>query len=275
MAEPTKQDLIATARREAAAAGIPETHIPVFLGLIEQESRWNPKARSPVGAMGLGQLMPGTARELGVKDPHDPVENLRGSAQYFSQQLNRFGGDAGMALAAYNWGPANAAKLQTKPGSVRVPKETQDYVPGVFERALAYGSQLAPTNFVASVFPKIANVARTAVDKMVGDRFAPSATKVEEAIKTGSTPNASTGATTGLPPGDAGAATGLLIDEGTERMLQGGVGLSAKAPARGQVAQRAVTMDDFLKESYGPLASVADPFPKSFDQELMRIIKDA
>lgn len=261
MATPSKQDLIAAAKVEAARAGIDQAHVPLFLGLIESESNWNPRAVSSVGARGLGQLMPNTAKGLGVSDSFDPVENLRGAATYFSQQLRRFGGDASLALTAYNWGPGNAAKLQTRPSSVRVPKETQDYVPRVFERSLNYGGQVAPTNFAATLFPKLAGVTQAAVDKTVGQRFASQPDQIERAIQTGSVPKAAS---------PAGAET--LIGE--EDITRAGLPPMAASPTD-RPAQRVATMDEFLKKSYGPLAEVADPFPRGFDQELLRIIDEA
>jgi hypothetical protein len=77
--------------------------LALFRANIAVESAFNPEARSSVGAIGLGQLMPGTADLLGV-DPHDPEDNLRGSARYLLAQLEDFGA-ADLALAAYNAGP--------------------------------------------------------------------------------------------------------------------------------------------------------------------------
>jgi len=94
----------------------------MFLRLIQQESSFRPDVVSPKGAIGLGQLMPATAKELGV-DPTDPMQNLEGSARYLSQQLKRFG-SPDLALAAYNAGPTRVAKLGRVPNIA----ETQNYV---------------------------------------------------------------------------------------------------------------------------------------------------
>jgi soluble lytic murein transglycosylase-like protein len=101
----------------------------VLEALVWQESRWRPGARSPVGAIGLAQLMPGTARDLQV-NPHDPHANLAGGARYLRQQLDRFGGDVELALAAYNAGPG---RVQRARGVPAIP-ETQAYVRAVVDR---------------------------------------------------------------------------------------------------------------------------------------------
>ncbi len=97
--------------------------------LVWQESRWNPRAISPVGAKGLAQLMPGTARDMGV-NPDDPLANLEGGARYLRLMLNMFGGDLEKALAAYNAGPARVAKAN---GIPRI-RETQNYVSAIMGR---------------------------------------------------------------------------------------------------------------------------------------------
>ena len=103
---------------------------PVLLeALVWQESRWRPGARSPVGAIGLAQLMPGTARDLGV-NPLDPNSNLLGGARYLRQQLDRFDGNIELALAAYNAGPGRVLRAR---GIPRIP-ETQAYVRSVVDR---------------------------------------------------------------------------------------------------------------------------------------------
>lgn len=95
----------------------------IFRALIRQESGGRQSARSPAGAIGLSQLMPATAKGLGV-DPYDPEQNLEGGAHYLRQQLDRFGGDYRKALAAYNAGPGAVQKY----GGVPPFAETQNYV---------------------------------------------------------------------------------------------------------------------------------------------------
>ncbi len=107
------------AKRAARKHGVPEE---LFARLIQQESGWDPKAKSHKGAMGLAQLMPATARGLGV-DPWDPKENLEGGARYLARQYEEFGSWR-LALAAYNAGP-QAVK---KHGGVPPYKETKNYV---------------------------------------------------------------------------------------------------------------------------------------------------
>ena len=107
-----------------AAAGLDaEEFVRVFVALIDQESRFNPRALSPKGARGLGQLMPETAALLGVEDPTEPMANLHGAARYLTAQLAEFG-RVDWALAAYNAGPHRVMQFDGIPPY----RETRDYV---------------------------------------------------------------------------------------------------------------------------------------------------
>lgn len=109
---------------EMARAAARQHRVPedLFLRLVQQESNWNPRARSHKGAMGLAQLMPATARDLRV-NPDDPRQNLEGGARYLAQQYRDFGSWT-LALAAYNAGPEAVRKHNGVPPY----RETRDYV---------------------------------------------------------------------------------------------------------------------------------------------------
>lgn len=104
--------------------------VNVFTSMIKHESNFNSKAVSSAGAKGLGQLMPGTAKMLGVKDPFKPRENLNGAATYLTQMMKKFG-SVELALAAYNAGPGAVQKY----GGIPPYKETRNYVAKIIRAA--------------------------------------------------------------------------------------------------------------------------------------------
>lgn len=128
------QDIKQFAAQEAVRNGLTPK---MFLAQLSQESNWNHSAVSRAGARGIGQIMPGTAKELGVKNVNDPYENIAASARYMGKLKNTFGNED-TARLAYNWGPGNvAAYLKTGRGAngQAIPKEAQEYNTRVYAKA--------------------------------------------------------------------------------------------------------------------------------------------
>src|SRR5918999_1673922 len=116
--------------------------------VIQAESAFNPRAVSPKGAMGLMQLMPGTAAEYGVLDPFDPVDNVRAGVKYLKRLLDMYSGRVELALAAYNAGPGAVKKYG---GTVPPYRETRNYVAKIRETTATSGPE-APSGPRTQVF---------------------------------------------------------------------------------------------------------------------------
>lgn len=203
--------------------------IKLFTTLVHRESSFKPRAVSPAGARGLGQLMPATARSLGVKDSFSPNENLVGAATYLTEMLDRFGSPE-LALAAYNAGPGAVEKHNGIPPY----RETRQYVADIFHevlrepRPLYVTARLTPPvvqpDLDAQLAALTAEAAPAAIDK---DRFA--------TVLTGGTPQTAD------------------------------VGAGIKPTAFTAVAETATVMNASFKVAQGSKAGVtadADPRPK-------------
>lgn len=124
---PTRPEIEQHIRDIAHVYGLPELYA---LKQCEVESSFDVNAVSPCNALGLFQLLPATAAELGV-DPHDWKQNVKGGLKYMSQLWRLYKGDYAKALAAYNWGMGNLAKCIAKHGAAwreHLPAETQGYL---------------------------------------------------------------------------------------------------------------------------------------------------
>ena len=149
--------IVATAKKYSGHPGLARAGLnPVefriwFQSLVKQESGFSIGARSPVGAFGLTQVMPDTAKDLGIYPAYydDPMLQLDGGARYFLTQLNKFG-SVPLALAAYNAGPGNVSKY----GGIPPFKETQDYVVRITGYFNAYAAKISGIDQVGTFDPR-------------------------------------------------------------------------------------------------------------------------
>lgn len=126
---PSKSQILGMINKISRDNGVDEKLVQA---LIKQESGFNPNAKSKVGAMGLMQLMPSTAKALGVKDPYNAAQNVEGGVKYLKSMLQKYNGNVILALAAYNAGPNAVDKYSGVPPY----KETQNYVRNILSNYL-------------------------------------------------------------------------------------------------------------------------------------------
>jgi soluble lytic murein transglycosylase-like protein len=137
---PPKIEIRRAAHFDLVVSAACEFGLPTALldAIVMQESGYNTRAVSPAGARGLMQIMPSTARSLGLTHIHDPIANMRAGAQYLRQQIDRFG-RVDLALAAYNAGPERRSLAM---GRIPDIPETRSYVRGIFA---SWARLLAPS----------------------------------------------------------------------------------------------------------------------------------
>lgn len=128
---------------DEAHSAYPTVRKALIPAIIAGESNWDTKAVSPKGAQGPMQLMPAAQKEMGVTDPFDVTQNVRGGTGYYAKMLERYKGNEALALAAYNWGPGNVDSVKGDLG--KMPESVQTYVKTTLQRASGGGGAPAAT----------------------------------------------------------------------------------------------------------------------------------
>ena len=284
---PPPRDWKAFATEEALRQGVdPE----LVHRVIERESKWNLRAISPKGAEGLMQLMPETARSLGVLDPFDGEQNIRAGVKYLKDQLKAHKGDRRLALAAYNAGPANVARF----GGVPPFQETQAYVqaldqPPSVELAeddveLVEDVELVDEGFDADVAQAAGQATRltpgySAPVDLLRSLPAVAGSMISILSKAGGLP----GAAIGTVLGGMGAAAGELATAGVETLTSPWTGVPPPTPEaikeRALYAGAAGAGGELLGRPVGAVVNKAlAPFKGSVDAtglEVQRMFPDA
>lgn len=202
--------------------------------ILSTESSGNPNAISPKGAQGLMQLMPGTAKDMGVTNPMDPVQNMIGGAKYWGQLKTRYGGDIDKALAANNWGMGNVDRK----GMANMPPETRNYIThikGLMGQSLPAETQPQTSGPTAAPGPDI--------DQFMKNWKEPVDPKTQSHL-TDYLPQA-LGAAGGMIGGAGGAAFGLGFGG-----IPGAVGGAALGGAAGEAFKE--LLDRFVYGKGGP-----------------------
>lgn len=128
---PRIEEYVPIIQQRATQYNVPQE---LIIAMMDQESRGQKDAVSSAGAQGLMQLMPETAKELGVTDPFDPEQNIDGGVRYMSQKLAAFDGDVELALMSYNWGESRVKRWVENGRTGAIPEETRDYVEKILGR---------------------------------------------------------------------------------------------------------------------------------------------